>query len=87
MMYVLTFISLVMFVILALLALLKSPEIARNSSCLRHAIRNYLNWASISLLYCDYLKKIIFWYDRLICDSLHFYAHVHTSSPSSTDEE
>ena len=35
------FISLVIFVILALLALLKSLEIRRNR-CLRHAIVNYL---------------------------------------------
>ena len=39
--------------------------------------------------YCDYLiflgkKCVMIW---LICDSLSFYAHVHTCSPSYTDEE
>ena len=72
------------FVILAFLSLLKSPEIGRNS-CLRHAGGNYfeLNYFNYILQYCDYLtfskKKsvMLIW---LICDSLPFYAHLHTGS-------
>ena len=42
-------IKLVIFVLLAMLALLKSPEIGRNR-CLRHAIENYFE-----LNYSNYL--------------------------------
>ena len=67
-----------------------SPKIRRNS-CLRQAIGNYveLNYYNCLLLCCDYLlfsekKCTMIW---LICDSLPFYAHVHTCSPSYTEEE
>ena len=58
-------------VIFALLALLKSPEIGRNS-CLRFAGGNYfeLNWYTT----CNIV--IVIW---LICNSLPFYAHVRAS--------
>ena len=50
-----------------------------------------LNWTTITLdvlwlLYIFQKKKrsALIW---LICDSLPFYAHVHTCSPNCTDEE
>ena len=43
------FLTLVLFVILALLALLQSPEIGRNS-CLRHAIENYFELKAVNHL-------------------------------------
>ena len=89
-MLVLKILSLVIFVLLALLALLMSPEIGRNS-CLRHAIGNYFAlkyWNYLVILWLLYIfgKKncVMIW---LICDSLPFYAHVHICSPSYTDEE
>ena len=60
------FLLLVIFALLALLALLMSPEIGQHS-CLRHAIENYfeLNYYNYVMWYCDYLifseKKIVLW--------------------------
>ena len=83
--------SLVIFVILALLAVLMSPKIGRNS-CARHALGKYFELnKDISCTVILYVLNIFGKKNcvmiLLICDSIRFYAHVHICSPSCTEEE